>query len=407
MASLSLYPQAYPDLDPGDHPQPGRRRLLRLAGLAALTLMVAGCGGRQRPVQAPPPEPEQEQEQQVQQPGRLPADETRNRVAVLVPLSGANAQLGRSILNAANLALFDTGGERIRITAYDTSSGAAAAANEALTDGNGLILGPLLAEDVRAVAPVAAHADVPVIAFSNDVTVAGDGVFIMGFNPGQSVDRVVAFARSRDAQRFGGLLPSSVYGQRSAEALGQAVEAVSRQLVGVETYGAAADIRNAATRLRGRGQPDVILVADTPAVAALAAPVLRQSSPQPRLLGTELWATDANIGSLAALRGAWFAAPTEANFAQFRTRYRARYNVNPYRLATLGYDAVLLAVRIAANWPVGRRFPARALTDPTGFSGVDGAFRFGRNGIAERALEVREIGAGTTTVVSPAPRGFQ
>lgn len=379
--------------------------LLRLAGLALLTLTVAACGGRQRPVQGPPPEPEQEPVR-VQQPGRLPADETRNRVAVLVPLSGPNAPLGRSILNAANLALLDTGGERIRITSYDTSGGAAAAANEALADGNGLILGPLLADDVRAVAPVAQRADVPVIAFSNDVSVAGNGVYIMGFNPGQSIDRVVAFARARETQRFGGLTPTSVYGQRSGEALTRSVEAAQRQLVGIETYGASAEIRAAATRLHGQGRPDAVLIADSASVAALAAPILRQASPQPRILGTELWATDTNIGAQTALRGAWFAGPTDANFGQFRTRYRARYNVTPYRLASLGYDAVLLAVRIAANWPVGRRFPARALIDPTGFSGVDGAFRFGRDGIAERALEIREIGAGTTTVVSPAPRGF-
>ena len=67
---------------------------------------------------------------------------------------------------------------------------------------------------------------------------------------------------------------------------------------------------------------------------------------------------------------------------------------------------MLLAVRIAGNWPIGRRFPVRQLRDPTGFAGVDGAFRFGRDGIAERALEVREVGATGTTVVSPAPRGF-
>jgi hypothetical protein len=78
----------------------------------------------------------------------------------------------------------------------------------------------------------------------------------------------------------------------------------------------------------------------------------------------------------------------------------------PYRLATLGYDAVLLVVRVAADWPIGRPFPGRALRDPGGFAGVDGAFRFGRDGIAERALEVREVNATGTTVVSPAPRGF-
>ena len=400
MASLPLRLQASPV-------EPGRGRLSRLgvAGLALIALTVAGCAGRQRPV-APPPEPEEEPEPTIG-PSRLPADETRNRVAVLVPMSGENGPLGRSILNAANLALLDTGGQRIRITAYDTSSGAAPAANEALADGNGLILGPLLAEDVRAVAPVARRANVPVIAFSNDISVAGDGVFVMGVNPGQSIDRVVAFARSRGAQRFAGLVPSSVYGQRSGAALTAAVESAGGQLSGLQDYDrTVAALRAAATRLQALGRHDAVLLADGGATAVQAVPILRQASPQPRILGTELWATETNVGTHVGLRGAWFAAPSDANFAQFRTRYRARYNVNPYRLGTLGYDAVLLTVRIAGNWPIGRRFPARALTDPTGFSGVDGAFRFGRNGIAERALEVREVNASGSTTVSPAPRGF-
>ena len=102
-----------------------------------------------------------------------------------------------------------------------------------------------------------------------------------------------------------------------------------------------------------------------------------------------------------------FAAPSEAHYNQFRTRYRARYNSAPYRLASLGYDAVLLAVRVAANWPVGRNFPVRALREAEGFSGVDGAFRFGRDGVADRALEVREVTATGTSVVSPAPAGFK
>ena len=380
--------------------------LLKLGGLALLSV-TAACVPRSRPAPPPPPEPEPiRQPEPVRPPGRLPADETRNRVAVLVPLTGPNAAVGQSILNAANLALFDTGGQRIRITAYDTNSGAAAAANEALADGSGLFLGPLLAEDVREVAPLARRADVPVVAFSNDVSVAGNGVYVMGFNPGQSVDRVVSFARTRGVQRFGALVPASMYGQRTGDALTSAVEAAGGNLVATETYQSAGDLRAAATRLNARAPFEGVLIADAARVALQAVPVVRQTSPQPRILGTELWASEANLGATAGLRGAWFAAPSDASYGPFRTRYRARYGRDPYRLATLGYDAVLLAVRIAADWPIGRDFPARALNDDTGFVGVDGAFRFGRSGVAERALEVREVTAGGTNVVSPAPRGF-
>jgi ABC-type branched-subunit amino acid transport system substrate-binding protein len=399
MASAALRPQAWPERS--------RWTLKRWTLFVIAAAALSGCVPRARPVE-PPPQPERPVEQpRPVQPSRLPADETRNRIAVLVPLTGRDAALGQSILNAANLALLDTGGERIRITAYDTAAGAVPAANEALAEGSGLILGPLLAEDVRAVAPIARRADVPVVAFSNDISVAGDGVYVMGLNPGQSIQRVVAFARSRGASRFGGLVPANTYGERSARALTQAVEGEGGRIVGIQTFDASpTGVRAAATRLAGQGPADAVLVADVPRAVLPAMTVIREVSPSPRLLATERWATETGIGVNAALRGTWFAAPSDANYNAFRLRYRARYSAMPYRLASLGYDAVLLVVRVAADWPVGRPFPARALRDPGGFAGVDGAFRFGRDGIAERALEVREVNATGTIVVSPAPRGF-
>ncbi len=67
---------------------------------------------------------------------------------------------------------------------------------------------------------------------------------------------------------------------------------------------------------------------------------------------------------------------------------------------------MLLAVRIAADWKPGTVFPSRRLVDPEGFAGIDGAFRFGRSGIAERNLEIQEIAAGATNVIDAAPKGF-
>ncbi|HVJ02124.1 MAG TPA: penicillin-binding protein activator, partial [Sphingomonas sp.] len=105
--------------------------------------------------------------------------------------------------------------------------------------------------------------------------------------------------------------------------------------------------------------------------------------------------------------GAWFASVPNRYYRQYATRYRARFGAAPYRLSTLGYDAVLLTVRIARDWRPGTEFPERRLTDTDGFAGLDGAFRFGRDGVAERALEVQEIKGGTTITVSPAPANFE
>ena len=387
--------------------RPGQARRTFLVLAAGGLFALGGCQLVPAPRVETPPEPAQAPREEPRaepvRPG-LPADETRNRVAVLVPLSGPNAGVGQSIANAAQLALLDAGGDRIRITVYDTAKGgAAAAANEALGDGNGLFLGPLLAEDVRTAAAIARRNDVPVIAFSNDVSVAGDGVYLMGFTPGQSISRVVAYARTRGLDRFAAVAPSGTYGKRAAQAL---LDATQRggTVTGIETYDRdAASLRAAVVRVGGQGPYDALLVADSGRNAAAAGSAARRGS---RLLGTELWAAEAGLGRNAGLRGAWYAAASDAMFDQLRARYRARYGSNPYRLASLGYDAVLLAVRAAKEWRIGRAFPERALRDPGGFAGVDGPFRFGGSGIAERSLEVREVTAGGTTVLSPAPRNF-
>ena len=134
----------------------------------------------------------------------IPRDAERNRVALLVPLSGSNAGIGRSIANATMLAVLDTRTEKVRITNYDTATGASAAARRAIAEGAQLILGPLLSEDVRAVAPIAKAANVPVISFSNDVGVAGDGTYLLGYAPTQSIERVVGYAKTRGVTSFAG-----------------------------------------------------------------------------------------------------------------------------------------------------------------------------------------------------------
>lgn len=383
-----------------------RRSVLRPAGVMMIALALGACIPRGRPALEQPSQPAAAQAEPARL-SRLPAGETRNRVAVLVPLSGATGGLGQSILNAANLALADTGGERIRIMPYDTARGAAQAMTAALADGSGLILGPLLAEDVRVAAPLARASGVPVIAFSNDTSVAGDGVYLIGLNPAQSIDRVVRHARAQGMRRFSALLPTGLYGDRAGQAFRASVREAGGELVGVQSYDRAPSaLRAAAQRLAGAGAADAVLIADGTRVAVQAAPLLRDAGGAPRLLGTELWAGEASVGASAALRGAWYAAPADGLFDQFRSRYRTQYNSAPQRLATLGYDATLLALRAAGDWPLGRDFPVRALRGADGFIGVDGAFRFGRDAVAERALEVREVTAAGVRVVSAAPRGF-
>ena len=360
----------------------GRRHFLLAAlGSALLASCATGPGRRPAPVVAP----------------------KVNRVAVLVPMTGSDAEVGVALANAARLALLDSGSKAFELTLFDTNEGGAgAAAGQAIAQGHGLILGPLLGEEVRAVAPIARQARVPVIAFSNDVSAAASGPYILGFTPSQAIERVVEHAASGGARRFAAVVPASLYGQRSSQALQVAAQRAGGQVVAVETYGRPEDARAAARRL-GQRPYDAVLLADSGRVAALAAPAIRRGA---RILGTELWASS-SLGRTPRLRGAIFAAPTQGRWSQFVQRYQARYGGEaPPRIASLGYDAVLLSARAARTWQPGRRFPLGAIDDPEGFAGVDGIFRFGRDHVAQRAFEVRTVTASGSSVVSPAPASF-
>lgn len=378
-----------------------RRQMLRTMATLAMAGVLAACQVVPKtngPVTPPPPD------RPVDDIGPgLPTDTDRHRVALLVPETGPNADVGTAIANATTMALLDSRTEKVRITTYDTALGAAAAARQAVADGNKLILGPLLSEDVAAVAPIARAAKVPVLSFSNDSSVAGNGVFIMGFVPGQSVERIVAYARGKGHVRFGALVPKNVYGDRSAAALRSAVTEAGGTLVAVESYDRSATaLSGAARRLASGGAMDAVLIADSGGTAIRAVPLIK-SSGNKQILGTELWNTEASLGSNAAMRGAWFASVSDGLYGQLAGKYRTRFGKAPYRLASLGYDSVLLTVRIARDWKPGTSFPANRLLAADGFGGIDGIFRFNNRGIALRALEVSEVGAGGFRVVDPAP----
>jgi branched-chain amino acid transport system substrate-binding protein len=379
-----------------------RRKILHLAVMST-ALFIAGCKvvpkGPPKPIDQPP----------VTGPGDgLPTDNARHRVALLVPLMGPNAQVGESIANAANMAVLDTGGQKIRLTVYDTSVGAAVATSRAIAEGNKLILGPLLAEDVRAAVDLGRKARVPLISFSNDTSVAGNGVYILGFTPGQSMERVVNYARSQGKTRFSAIAPVGIYGERALAGFRLAVNAAGGKLVAAETYDRnTGGMLGAIARVNKFGTVDAILIADGGKVAVQMVPILRRNgNPSAQILGTELWNTDSSLASASALQGAWFASVSDGVYNQLATKYRTRFGKAPYRLASLGYDSILLVTKVSNSWKVGTPFPLTLLEDRGGFTGIDGPFRFGSSGIAERALEVQKVSPKGATIISPAIKVF-
>ncbi|HCS17979.1 MAG TPA: penicillin-binding protein activator [Erythrobacter sp.] len=377
------------------------RRAMVTVGLAALLgacSVIPKGAERAGPVDTPTPEPTQS----------LPSDETRHRIALLVPMSGRNGAVGQSIANATTMALLDTNADNLRITTNDTAKGPEAATRQAIAEGNKLILGPLLGSNIASVTAPARAADVPVISFSNDTGAAGPDVFIMGHVPEQSIARTIQYARTQGSQNFAIIAPDGEYGARAEQAARSAVAAYGGNLVWTERFARGnTSIVSAAERLKAHGGFDTVLIADGARLAAQAARVLKSDgNGATQLLGTELWSGEGSVTRASALRGAWFSAVSDNRYKRFVDSYEARFGSQPYRIATLGYDAVLLTLRVARDWRVGRDFPDGALRNEDGFLGLDGAFRFHRNGLVERAFEVREVRDGSVVVIENAPARF-
>ncbi|MGE0650311.1 MAG: penicillin-binding protein activator [Alphaproteobacteria bacterium] len=386
------------------------------------------------------------------------------KVAILLPLSGPHAGLGHALLNAAQIALFSLAGESFALLPVDTRGtpdGAVAAVRTALDDGASLILGPVFSAAVAAATPLARDAGVQMVSFSNDRSVAGNGVYVMGFTPETQIGRIMSFAASRGIRRIAAILPLGAYGDRVNETLRAIAPTTGIDFAYVARYSTADtqtltpivrrlanyDARHKALleerqKYEGKTAPesvqalkrlehldtlgdvdfDAVLIPEGGAALHAIAPLLAFFDIDPRkvrMLGTTQW-DDPAVATEPSLFGAWFPAAPPAARRAFEDVYRKTYGEAPSRITALAYDATALAAvierrqraapRMAAGGPTPPApppvFSVETLTVPSGFSGVDGIFRPLPSGLVERGLAVMQVENRRVRVVSPAPARF-
>jgi len=357
------------------------------------------------------------------------------KVALLLPLSGQHKHLGQAMLKAAQMALFDISKGGIELLPRDTrgtSQGARSAAQTAINEGAQLILGPVFAPAVRAAKSVTQRANVNMIAFSTDWTLSGGNTFIMGFLPFDQVERVINYAGQQGIHRIGVLSPSSEYGNAVLSAYRSMATRAGIETVDISLFSpgsrnisptvrsfAKYDERIAAAKMIDEMDPqpaqmpfDAVLMPIGGDLLKATANLLSQYDLPPRSvrrLGTGLW-DDPGLTSDPSLEGGWFAAPSPRARNSFESRFNTLYGAQPTRLSSLAYDATALAAVLAQTGmkQYGQTaFDKRAITNPNGFTGIDGIFRFRSDGIVERGLAILEFRRGRIVVVDEAPRTFQ
>ena len=387
---------------------PTRRRAL--AGLLGSTAMfVVGCSQTSQYLSTTPTP------QSAQAPPVAPIGAGQVKAALILPLSAAgNAGVaGQAMRNAAEMAIAEFNNPNIQLLVKDdggTAEAARAGAQQAIDEGAEIILGPLFAQSVGFVGQVARPRNIPVIAFSTDANVAASGIYLLSFLPESDVDRIVQYAASTGKHSYAALIPDNPYGTVVEAAFKQAVaRRGGGQIVALERYphDKAAMVNPVRSVAQASARADALFLPDggdaVPDVAqALVADGVNLKRLQ--LLGTGLW-DDPRIYSTPSLDGGCYAAPDGVGYRNFSARYRARYNQDPVRTATLAYDAVaLIAALVKTQGP--QRFSQQVLTNPSGFTGIDGLFRFRPDGTNERGLAVLRVATSGAQIIAPSLRSF-
>ena len=363
-------------------------------------VLLAGCGGVSRvgDLFSDDPAPQQ-------------AGPVKNaNIGLLLPLSapGETQNIARALQQAAELAVKEVGGGNLIIKdSGGTPEAARIAAQAALDEGAGIILGPLLSTEVQAVSPVARARNVNVIAFSSVSSVASQGTFLMSFLPDEEVTNIVRYASAKGYRNIAVLYPSSQYGTAIEQALGRSALSEGSTVVGAQSYvrepnGVTQPAAKIAALLQGQG--NALLLPEGGQMLRSVGQALEGNAVNPRttkILGTGLW-DDGLTRSTPIALGGWYAGVAPELVQAFEQKYTASYGAKPPRIASLAYDAVSFAVNLQKTGDVSEV----GIANPVGFQGSNGLFRFRENGLIERGLAILQMGPGGPDVIQQAPTHF-
>lgn len=336
------------------------------------------------------------------------------RVALLAPLTipGGAAVAAKELRNGAAMAVQDFGAGRVQLVVKDTKGQAAVAqtkANQAISEGSTLILGPLFAANVSAASGITLPANIVTLAFSTDTSVARQGVYLFSYTPQEDTRRIISYAGSLGRRSIAAFLPNNAEGSLRERVLRE-MAGTNGLLLNVIKYDrTGAGVDTATTQGSGVAQTsDTIYVPEGGPMPNLILSGLKRNGvklSEKTILGSGNWETVKT--SDQTLAGAYYPGRDVSKFNEFASRYQSKYGSRPSVQAALAYDAMTLAAEFVRLKGDGKTaFSTNSFENPNGFQGVNGAFRIRSNGTTQRGLAVYQIQGGVGKLAEPAVSRF-
>ncbi|UYV36171.1 penicillin-binding protein activator [Rhodobacteraceae bacterium D3-12] len=340
-------------------------------------------------------------------------------VALLLP-RGSSSQsdefLAQSLENAARLAIADLSGVQIDLRVYATAGSAAqaqSAASQAVADGAKIILGPVFGEAANAAGVAAAPKGINVLSFSNNTTIAGGNVYVLGPTFDNTASRLAGYAARQGKGRILVVHSQNVAGQLGSQAIQRAISRSGATLAGTVGYefsqqGVVAAVPKIKSAAASGSANAIFLTANTAGALPLFAQMLPEaglSTATTQYIGLTRWDIPAQTLDLPGVQGGWFAMPDPGKTNAFRSRFNAAYGTAPHPIAGLAYDGIA-AIGALVKSGKSNALTGAALTQGAGFQGATGIFRLRSDGTNERGLAVAQIRDRKVVVIDPAPSGF-
>ncbi len=345
----------------------------------------------------------------------LSTKKVKSKVAILLPLTGEFSNVGQNMLNAAEMAIFDVSSDNdnIALAPYDTKGseqGAILAIEKALAENAAIILGPVFRHTTRAIIPIARKENVNVISFSNDISLHNRGIYLLGFLPSEQINRVVEYATKQGIVNFSSLIPDNLYGKTVEKSFRNSL--LKENIIPKDIGWYKRVDKNLTWTIKRIAEGNQSLLQSTeealliPEGGSVLSSITNRLSRKSirdkkfRILGSGNWESS-EIENEKRLIGSWFAASPPAKRKLFENNFLKTFDYKPVRIASLAYDAIALASLIA-----DKNFKKESITDRRGFVGINGLFRFTKNGVTERNLSIIEITEYGFSIIDPAPEYF-
>ncbi len=353
-------------------------------------------------------------------------------IGLLLPLSGEFYQIGKSLLDSAQLALEKTNNKNLEFYIVDTGEENQLFENLSYLISNDvdLIIGPVFSNNVLKVKNYLDGQNVPIITFSNNSEVSDRNVYVFGLTIEDELTSIYEYSIDRGINKFAVIVPDNKYGNKVKNEINKfhyENNKSSSQFIFYPTkdpdyYKIAREVSNYDERklnldnrvklleklqsesslkelklLRNKdtlGEVDfeaVIIIARSFSELTNFISILPYYDVDPKkvkFIGNSIWGKELILKE-PSMKNSYFSSLDLNARKKFKEEYKKIFKNNPHSLAALAYDLVGLISSLNMEY---KKITNEILHSDLGYIGINGWFRFDENGKVKRRPLIFHIG---------------